>query len=72
ILRIRSEFVSGFDALADLPPAVSVFGSARVAPEHPYYALGMELGRALVEANYAVVTGGGPGLMEAPNRGAQE
>ncbi|MDK8451187.1 LOG family protein [Corynebacterium mastitidis] len=72
ILRIQSEFVSGFDALADLPPAVSVFGSARVAPEHPYYALGMELGRALVEANYAVVTGGGPGLMEAPNRGAQE
>lgn len=72
ILRIQSEFVSGFDALADLPPAVSVFGSARVAPEHPYYALGMELGRALAEANYAVVTGGGPGLMEAPNRGAQE
>ncbi|MBC3186146.1 TIGR00730 family Rossman fold protein [Corynebacterium sp. zg-331] len=72
ILRIQSEFVSGFDALADLPPAVSVFGSARVAREHPYYALGIELGRALAEANYAVITGGGPGLMEAPNRGARQ
>ncbi|WP_245622185.1 TIGR00730 family Rossman fold protein [Corynebacterium oculi] len=72
ILRIQSEFVSGFDALADLPPAVSVFGSARVAKDHPYYSLGMELGGALAKARYAVVTGGGPGLMEAPNRGAQE
>ncbi|KQB86302.1 TIGR00730 family Rossman fold protein [Corynebacterium lowii] len=72
ILRIQSEFVSGFDALADLPPAVSVFGSARVPADHPYYSLGVELGQALVKAQYAVMTGGGPGLMEAPNKGAQQ
>lgn len=72
ILRIQSEFVSGFDALADVPRAVSVFGSARVPEEHPYYRLGQELGAALAGAGYAVMTGGGPGLMEAPNRGALE
>ncbi|AGF72131.1 TIGR00730 family Rossman fold protein [Corynebacterium halotolerans] len=72
ILRIQGEFVSGFDALANLPKAVTVFGSARIREGHPYHAAGVELGRKLVEADYAVITGGGPGLMEAPNQGAHE
>ncbi len=70
ILRIQGEFVSGFDALANLPKAVTVFGSARIKEGHPYHATGVELGKKLVEADYAVITGGGPGLMEAPNQGA--
>ncbi|MFV2094361.1 MULTISPECIES: TIGR00730 family Rossman fold protein [unclassified Micromonospora] len=71
-LRILSEFVEGFDTLADLPPAVSVFGSARSAPDSPECRLAEELGRALAGAGYAVITGGGPGVMEAANRGATE
>ncbi|MFD4291931.1 TIGR00730 family Rossman fold protein [Rhodococcus sp. NPDC058505] len=71
-LRIQSEFVEGFDALAEVPRAVSVFGSARTAEEHADYALGRELGAALAHAGYAVITGGGPGVMEAANRGASE
>lgn len=70
VLRIQAEFVEGFDALAHLGPAVAVFGSARTAPGHPEYQQARELGRALGEAGYAVVTGGGPGVMEAANRGA--
>ncbi|TYB96814.1 TIGR00730 family Rossman fold protein [Micromonospora sp. WP24] len=69
-LRILSEFVEGFDTLADLPPAVSVFGSARSGPESPECRLAEELGAALARAGYAVITGGGPGVMEAANRGA--
>lgn len=72
VLRIQSEFVSGFDALHELPKAVTVFGSARIKEDHPYYATGVEMGEQLAAADYAVVTGGGPGLMEAPNRGASE
>ncbi len=72
ILRIQSEFVSGFDALASMPKAVTVFGSARIPEDHPWYEQGCDLGKALAEAGYAVITGGGPGLMEAPNRGAHE
>jgi uncharacterized protein (TIGR00730 family) len=71
-LRILSEFVEGFDTLADLPPAVSVFGSARSKPDSPECDLAAELGAALAEAGYAVITGGGPGVMEAANRGATE
>ncbi|GGQ40179.1 LOG family protein [Couchioplanes azureus] len=71
-LRILSEFVEGFDTLADLPPAVSVFGSARSAPDSPECVLAAELGAALAEAGFAVITGGGPGVMEAANRGATE
>jgi len=71
-LRILSEFVEGFDTLADLPPAVSVFGSARSAPESPECQLAERLGAALASAGYAVITGGGPGVMEAANRGAAE
>nr|WP_234359713.1 MULTISPECIES: TIGR00730 family Rossman fold protein [unclassified Plantactinospora] len=71
-LRILSEFVEGFDTLADLPPAVSVFGSARSKPDSPECELAEELGAALAAAGYAVITGGGPGVMEAANRGATE
>ncbi|ROS76936.1 TIGR00730 family Rossman fold protein [Cellulomonas sp. PhB143] len=70
VLRIQSEFVEGFGALAELGPAVSVFGSARTRPEHPDFALAEDVGRRLVEEGYAVITGGGPGIMEAANRGA--
>ena len=72
VLRIQAEFVEGFGALAELGPAMSVFGSARTKPEDPEYAQGMALARALVEAGFAVITGGGPGSMEAANRGASE
>ena len=72
VLRIQAEFVEGFGALAELGPAVSVFGSARVHADEPEYALGKQVGRLLVEAGYAVITGGGPGAMEAANRGACE
>ncbi len=72
VMRIQSEFVEGFGALADIGPAVSVFGSARVPREHPDYRTGVQVGRGLVEAGYAVMTGGGPGIMESANRGARE
>ncbi|SDD45611.1 TIGR00730 family Rossman fold protein [Nocardioides lianchengensis] len=72
VLRIQAEFVEGFGTLAELGPAVAVFGSARTEREHPSYAAGEEAGRKLVEAGFAVVTGGGPGAMEAANKGACE
>ena len=72
VMRIQSEFVEGFGALAELGPAVSVFGSARTAPGSPFYELGTQVARRLVEAGYAVITGGGPGAMEAANKGALE
>jgi uncharacterized protein (TIGR00730 family) len=72
VMRIQSEFVEGFGALAELGPAVSVFGSARTKPGTEYYALAEEVAGALVEAGYAVITGGGPGAMEAANKGARE
>ncbi len=71
-LRILSEFVEGFDALAEVGRAVSVFGSARTKPDHRYYGQARELGALLGQAGYAVITGGGPGIMEAANRGCQE
>lgn len=71
-MRIQSEFVQGFDALAEIGPAISVFGSARTKRDSPYYAAGVDVGRLLVEAGVAVITGGGPGSMEAANRGAAE
>ncbi len=72
VLRIQSEFVEGFGLLAELPSAVSVFGSARTSHDHPEYAAGVALGAALAKAGLAVITGGGPGAMEAVNRGASE
>jgi uncharacterized protein (TIGR00730 family) len=71
IFRIMGEFVEGYERLGQIGPSVSVFGSARTSPDHPYYAMGEAVGRRLVERGYAVLTGGGPGIMEAANRGAQ-
>jgi uncharacterized protein (TIGR00730 family) len=70
--EIEAEFSMGFEALAGVGDAVTVFGSARTPQEHPDYELGRELGRKLAEAGLAMITGGGPGTMEAANRGAQE
>ena len=72
IFRIQSEFVEGFGALADLQPAVSIFGSARLKPGSKYYDIAEEIGARLAEQHYAVITGGGPGIMEAGNKGAFE
>jgi uncharacterized protein (TIGR00730 family) len=72
VLRIQAEFVEGFGALAEVPKAVTVFGSARTPRDHPEYALGRELGAALARAGFAAMTGGGPGSMEAVNRGCSE
>ncbi|QKV92725.1 TIGR00730 family Rossman fold protein [Streptomyces sp. NA02950] len=72
VLRIQSEFVEGFGTLAELGKAVSVFGSARTPEGSPEYAAGVRIGRALAEAGFGVITGGGPGAMEAANRGASE
>ncbi|AOW91974.1 Rossman fold protein, TIGR00730 family [Rhodococcus sp. WMMA185] len=72
VLRIQSEFIEGFGALAEVPRAVAVFGSARTPVDHPDYAAGRALGASLAEAGFAVITGGGPGIMEAANRGASE
>jgi len=71
VLRILGEFVEGFDTLADLPPGVTIFGSARTSPEDPFYAAATETARLLARAGFAVITGGGPGIMEAANRGAR-
>lgn len=70
VLRIQSEFVSGFGTLAGLGPAVAVFGSARTSPESKYYAWAQRVGQRLAEAGLITITGGGPGAMEAANRGA--
>ena len=72
VLKIQAEFVEGFNDLAELGPAISVFGSARIKPEHPAYQLGVKVGSALVDAGFTVITGGGPGAMEAANKGATE
>ena len=72
VMRIQSEFVEGFGTLSELGPAAAVFGSARTRPDDPAYAMGVEVGRLLAEAGYAVITGGGPGAMEAANKGAFE
>ncbi|MBI3899452.1 MAG: TIGR00730 family Rossman fold protein [Gammaproteobacteria bacterium] len=70
IFQIMAEFVSGFERLAQIQPSISIFGSARVPPDHPYYALTQDIARKLSDAGFAVVSGGGPGLMEAANKGA--
>jgi uncharacterized protein (TIGR00730 family) len=72
VMRIQSEFVEGFGTLSELGPAAAVFGSARTRPDDPAYAMGVEVGRLLAQAGYAVITGGGPGAMEAANKGAFE
>ncbi len=72
VFRIMGEFVEGFDTLADMGPAVSIFGSARVSPDDPWYGAAEKTARLLVEKGFAIITGGGPGIMEAANKGASE
>jgi uncharacterized protein (TIGR00730 family) len=72
VLRIMGEFVEGFDTLADVRNAVCVFGSARTPTSDTYYQSGLETARLLAKEGFAIITGGGPGIMEAANRGAQE
>lgn len=72
VMRMTNEIVEGFDALGDLTRAVSIFGSARVAATDPYYAAARKTAAALARADYAIITGGGPGIMEAANRGARD
>jgi uncharacterized protein (TIGR00730 family) len=72
MFRIMAEFVDGFEALADCSPAVSIFGSARVTPDHPDYQKAETIARQLAREGFAVITGGGPGVMEAANKGAHE
>ena len=72
IFRVMSEFVNGFDTLAHIPPSVTIFGSARVKPEDPEYQTAVETAKLLAEAGFGIITGGGPGFMEAGNKGAKE
>lgn len=70
IFKIMAEFVQGFEMLAKIGPCVSIFGSARTQPGHKYYELAVEISRMLAEAGFGIITGGGPGIMEAANKGA--
>lgn len=70
IFKVMSEFVEGFEKLAKIGPCVTIFGSARTKPEHPYYKTAEQIARKLVQHGYGVITGGGPGIMEAGNKGA--
>ena len=72
VLRIQSEFIEGFGMLAELGKAITVFGSARTPADDPYYGKAVELGGKLSDAGYAVITGGGPGIMEAANKGCHD
>lgn len=70
MFKVVSEFVQGFETLNMVGPCVSIFGSARTKPDHPYYKLAVQIGQQLTEEGYGVITGGGPGIMEAGNKGA--
>jgi uncharacterized protein (TIGR00730 family) len=70
IFQIMAEFVDGFEHLSQIQPSVSIFGSARTAPDHPYYLLAEEIARKLSDSGFSVISGGGPGIMEAVNKGA--
>ncbi|MGD9592268.1 MAG: TIGR00730 family Rossman fold protein [Candidatus Berkiella sp.] len=72
VFQVMAEFVEGYERLVHIPPSVSIFGSARLRPDHPWYQLTFDIAKALSEHGYTVVTGGGPGLMEAANKGAKE
>ena len=72
IFQIMAEFVEGFERLAPINPSVSLFGSARTSPDHPYYKVAEEIALKLSDAGFSVVSGGGPGIMEAANKGAKE
>jgi uncharacterized protein (TIGR00730 family) len=71
VFRIISEFVDGFETMTNLGPSVSIFGSARMKPGTPYYSMGVDVAQAISKKGFAVITGGGPGIMEAANKGAQ-
>ena len=71
IFKIMSEFVEGFETLNNVGPCVSIFGSARTHPDHPHYQMAVAVAEGLVKAGYGIITGGGPGAMEAGNRGAK-
>lgn len=71
MFKIMSEFVEGFDRLEEIGPCISIYGSARIPEDNPYYKLGVEVAEKLVAEGYGIITGGGPGIMEAGNRGAQ-
>jgi hypothetical protein len=70
IFKIMGEFVNGFEKMSQIGPCVSIFGSARTKPDHEYYELATSIAKKIVEAGYGVITGGGPGIMEAGNKGA--
>jgi uncharacterized protein (TIGR00730 family) len=72
VFRILSEFVDGFESMTNLGPSVSIFGSARLPPDNPYYQLAVEVARHVAHKGFSIITGGGPGIMEAANKGAQE
>ncbi len=72
IFKIMAEFVDGFEKLAKIGPCVSIFGSARTSPDDPYYAMAEEISRLLTERGYGIISGGGPGIMEAANKGAYQ
>lgn len=70
IFKIMAEFVDGFESLSRIGPCISIFGSARTQPEHPYYQLTVEIAKQLAQEGFGVISGGGPGIMEAANKGA--
>ncbi|MDA3962785.1 MAG: TIGR00730 family Rossman fold protein [Planctomycetota bacterium] len=72
MFRIMGEFANGFQTLSEMPKAIAIFGSARTAPDHPHYQAAVQVGHACAERGFPVVTGGGPGIMEAGNKGAKE
>lgn len=72
IFKIMSEFVNGYESMARMGPCVSIFGSARTKPDNPYYALASEIAEKLTQSGFGIITGGGPGIMEAGNKGAKE
>ncbi len=71
VFQIMAEFVTGFETLSSIEPSVSIFGSARFTPDNPYYGRAVEIAQKLADAGFAVVSGGGPGIMEAANKGAK-
>jgi len=71
IFKIMAEFVDGFEGLSKLGPCISIFGSARTLPGHPYYELSVDIAKRLAEEGFGIISGGGPGIMEAANKGAQ-
>ena len=72
IFKIMSEFVEGFEKLSNIGPCISIFGSARTNPENKYYKYAVEISEKLTERGYGIISGGGPGIMEAANKGASE